>query len=89
MSQNDLNSLRNMINNESRALMMMQQGTVLALQLHNDIAKVFIIMQKEIERLSLSLARAEQTVVELETKNHELRKASSDTTSFEVDEELK
>lgn len=89
MSQNELNSLRDMINNESRALMMLQQGAELALQLHNDIAKVFITMQKEIERLSLSLARAEQTVVELETENHELRKVLSDTTSPEDNEELK
>lgn len=68
------NELRSTINNESRALMMMQQGAELALQLHNDVAKDFITMQEEIERLSLLLARAEQTVADLEKENRELRK---------------
>lgn len=89
MSQNELNSLRDMINNESRALMMMQQGAELALQLHNDIAKVFITMQKEIERLSFSLACAEQTVAELEKEKRELRKDSSDVPASEDNEALK
>ena len=64
MVQNELN-LQSMINNESRALIMMQQGAELALQLHNDMAKDFIAMQEEIERLSILLARAEQTVADL------------------------
>lgn len=78
-----LKDLQSMINNESRALIMMQQGAELALQLHNDMAKDFITMQEEIERLSILLARAEQTVSDLEKENRELRKAPIEDPAYE------
>lgn len=89
MDQTEAKQMMNKVANESRALMMMQQGAELALRLHNEAVSVFLKLQEEVDRLSLSLARAEQTIADLEKENRELRKTSQDAPSSDDNEESK